>query len=99
MNCRIEASTLRPAPKATLAQVADHVEHVRKVAGIEDYPALLAELLRRGWTDEDVKKLAGGNVLRVLRETDKVAERLRKERGPSDALIEVMDGAKEEKQD
>ncbi|HKV10485.1 MAG TPA: dipeptidase [Thermoanaerobaculia bacterium] len=108
-----------PAPKATLAQVADHVEHVRKIAGIdhvgigsdfdgitstpvgldgvEDYPALLAELLRRGWTDEDVKKLAGGNVLRVFRETEKVAQRLRKERGPSDALIEELDGVAEER--
>jgi membrane dipeptidase len=107
-----------PSPKATLGQVADHVEHVRKLAGIdhvgigsdfdgisstpsgldgvEDYPALLAELLRRGWTDEEVKKLAGGNILRVLRETEKVAGRLRKERGPSDALIEEMDGGKQE---
>lgn len=105
-----------PAPKATLEQVADHIEHVRKVAGIdhvgigsdfdgitstpagldgvEDYPALLAELLRRGWTDEEIKKLAGGNVLRVMRETEKVARQLRKERGPSDALIEEMDGGK-----
>lgn len=61
-----------------------------------DCPAFLAELLRRGWTDEDVKKLAGGNVLRVFRETEKVARRLQKERGPSDALIEEMDGGKKE---
>jgi membrane dipeptidase len=102
-----------PAPKATLAQVADHVEHVRKVAGIdhvgigsdfdgigstptglegvETYPALLAELLRRGWKDEEIKKLAGGNALRVFRETERVAQRLRKERAPSDALIEELD--------
>jgi membrane dipeptidase len=110
-----------PSPKATLGQVADHVEHVRKLAGIdhvgigsdfdgitstptgldgvEDYPALLAELLRRGWTDEEVKKLAGANILRVLRETEKVAQRLRKERGPSDALIEEMDGGKKAEED
>jgi membrane dipeptidase len=78
-----------PPPKATLGQVADHVEHVRKVAGVahvgiggdfdgtvdvtaglEDvsgYPALFAELLNRGWTEPDLKALAGGNVLRVLR--------------------------------
>ncbi|HET9227004.1 MAG TPA: dipeptidase [Thermoanaerobaculia bacterium] len=102
-----------PVPRATLAQVADHIEHVRKVAGIDhvgigsdfdgitsvpvglegvdDYPALLAELLRRGWSDEDVKKLAGHNVLRVFREAEKVAQRLRKERPASDALIEEMD--------
>lgn len=103
-----------PVPRATLAQVADHVEHVRRVAGVDhvgigsdfdgitsvpvglegvdDYPALLAELLRRGWTDEEVKKLAGHNVLRVFREAEKVSQRLRKERPASDALIEELDG-------
>ncbi|HBL28271.1 MAG TPA: membrane dipeptidase [Acidobacteria bacterium] len=103
-----------PAPRATLAQVADHIEHVRKVAGIdhvgigsdfdgiqttpagldgvEDYPALLAELLRRGWSDGDIKKLAGENVLRVLREVETTAARLRKERPASGALIQEMDG-------
>ncbi len=102
-----------PAPKATLAQAADHIEHVRKVAGIDHvgigsdfdgitatplglegvdaYPVLLAELLRRGWTDEEVKKLAGLNVLRAFREAEKVAQRLRKERPASDALIEELD--------
>jgi membrane dipeptidase len=106
-----------PAPRATLRQVADHVEHVRKVAGIDhvgigsdfdgitsvpvglegvdDYPALLAELLRRGWTDEDVKKLAGLNVLRVFRQAEGVAQRLKKEKPASDALIEDLDGKKE----
>lgn len=106
--------TAKPAPKATLAQVADHVEHVRKVAGIdhvgigsdfdgigstpvgldgvEDYPALLAELMRRGWTEAEIKKLAGLNALRVFRETEKVAQRLRKERVASDVLIEELDG-------
>jgi membrane dipeptidase len=103
-----------PAVRATLAQVADHVEHVRQVAGIdhvglgsdfdgitsvpvglesvETYPSLLAELLRRGWTDEEIGKLAGGNLLRVLRQTEQVAQRLRKERPASDALIEELDG-------
>jgi membrane dipeptidase len=103
-----------PSPKATLAQAADHIEHVRQVAGIDHvgigsdfdgitstpvglegvdaYPVLLAELLRRGWTDEEVKKLAGLNVLRVFREAEKVAERLRRERPASDALIEELDG-------
>ncbi|MBB3912382.1 dipeptidase [Sphingomonas desiccabilis] len=78
-----------PAPRVTLAQVADHIEHVARVAGtdhvglgsdfdgvgdtlpdgLEDvatYPALLAELMRRGWSDADIAKLAGGNVLRVM---------------------------------
>ena len=78
-----------PPPTATLTQVADHVDHVRKVAGVEHvglggdfdgtdevtagledvstYPALFAELLRRGWTEPDCAALAGGNLLRALR--------------------------------
>jgi membrane dipeptidase len=104
-----------PVPRATLEQVADHVEHVRQVAGIDhvglgsdfdgitsvplgledvsDYPALLAELSRRGWSDDDLRKLAGQNVLRVLRDAEKVAARLHKERPASDATIEELDGA------
>jgi membrane dipeptidase len=83
------------APKATLQQVADHVEHVRAVAGIDHvglgsdfdgitevpvgledvskFPDLIAELLRRGWSEADVRKVAGLNVLRVLRATEQVA--------------------------
>ena len=86
-----------PRPCATLAQVADHIQHVRDVAGadhvgigsdfdgidyvpvgLEDvskFPDLLAELARRGWSDEDLAKLAGGNLLRVLREAEGVASR------------------------
>jgi len=108
-----------PAPPATAAQVADHIEHVRKVAGIDHvgigsdfdgitstpvdltgvdtYPVLLAELLRRGWSDEDVKKLAGLNLLRVLRQAEQTAARLQKERPASDALIEELDKAAEKK--
>jgi membrane dipeptidase len=84
-----EWTAAHPAPRATLSQVADHIEHVRSVAGIEHvgiggdfdgttevtegledvstYPALLAELLRRGWSEPDCRALAGGNLLRVLR--------------------------------
>jgi membrane dipeptidase len=102
-----------PVPRATLEQVADHIEHVRKTAGVDhvgigsdfdgitsvpvglegvdDYPALLAELLRRGWSDEEIRKLAGLNALRVFREAEGVAQRLRKERPASDALIEELD--------
>ena len=109
----------RPAPRATLEQVADHVEHVRRIAGLDhvgigsdfdgitsvplglegvsEYPALFAELLRRGWTDEEIKKLAGLNALRVLRQAEQVSQRLKKERPASDALIEELDGAKETK--
>ena len=78
-----------PAPQVTLAEVADHIEHIAKVAGVDHvgigsdfdgvgdtlptglgdvstYPALLAELMRRGWSDADVAKVAGGNMLRVM---------------------------------
>jgi membrane dipeptidase len=85
-----------PRPEATLAQVADHVEHVRRVAGVEHvglggdfdgttdvtvgledvstYPALFAELLRRGWTEPDCAALAGGNLLRALRAAEAAAK-------------------------
>ena len=109
-------SAAHPAPpKATLAQVADHVEHVRRMAGVDHvgiggdfdgitetvegledvskYPALFAELARRGWSDADLRKLAGQNVLRVLRETERVAARLQRERPPSTATIQQLDGA------
>jgi membrane dipeptidase len=103
-----------PAPRATLAEVADHVEHVRKVAGVDHvglgsdfdgitstplglegvdrYPDLLAELLRRGWSEADLEKLAGGNVLRILGKAERVAAKLQTERGPSEATIEELDG-------
>ncbi len=98
-----------PAPRATLAQVADHIEHIRRVAGadhvgiggdfdgidevivgLEDvstYPALFAELSRRGWTERDLRKLAGENVLRVMERAATVAKRLQKERQPSVTTI------------
>jgi membrane dipeptidase len=103
-------------PQATLAQVADHIDHMRKVAGIDHigigsdfdgidstpvglenvstYPALTAELLRRGYSDDDIRKILGLNVLRVMRQTEKVAAQLQKERGPSPALISQLDGTK-----
>ena len=84
-----------PLPPATLAQVADHVEHVRSVAGIEHvgiggdfdgttdlpaglhdvsrYPALFTELRRRGWSEPDLKGLAGANILRALRAAESFA--------------------------
>jgi len=85
-------------PPVTVAAVADHIEHVRKVAGVDhigigsDYdgntnwptgledvsmfPNLFAELIRRGWSDEDLAKIAGGNVLRALEQAEAVAKRL-----------------------
>jgi len=86
---------LHPAPKATLAMAADHIDHIRKVAGIDHigigsdfdgieavpqgledvskYPALTAELLRRGYSEADVSKILGGNILRVMREAERVS--------------------------
>jgi membrane dipeptidase len=87
------------APRATLQQVADHIEHVRDVAGIDHvglgsdfdgitsvptglenvskFPDLVAELLRRGWRVEDVKKVVGLNALRVLREAQRVSQQMK----------------------
>ena len=98
-----------PAPKATVKDVADHVDHIANVAGhdhvglaadfaggpnpegLEDvstYPALFAELIRRGWTDTDLAKLAGGNLIRTFAAVENLSTRLRKERKPSLAMIE-----------
>ncbi|MGH7699843.1 MAG: dipeptidase [Gemmatimonadales bacterium] len=83
------------APRATLRQVADHIEHIRRVAGVDHvgigsdfdgigtipegledvskFPDLMAELLRRGWSEGDIRKLVGLNVLRVMRAAERVA--------------------------
>jgi len=95
----LKAWTAR-GPHATLQQVADHIEHIRQVAGIDcvglgsdfdgitevpvgledvsKFPDLIAELLRRGWTEADVKKLAGSNILRVMRAVEAVAAQMRR---------------------
>jgi membrane dipeptidase len=87
-----------PEPRATLSQVADQIEYVRKVAGVDHvgigsdfdgitevvqgledvstFPALFAELARRGWSDADMRKLAGENFLRVFGEAEAVARKL-----------------------
>ena len=64
------------------------------IAGLEDvstYPALTAELLRRGYKDDDIKKILGLNVLRVMRQVEKVAAGLQKTRQPSTATIEQLE--------
>ena len=103
-----------PIPKATLSQVADQIEYVRKivgpdhvgiggdfdgitevVVGLEDvskYPALFAELAHRGWSDDDLRKLAGENILRVLERAEQVAARLQKTRPASTKTITELDG-------
>jgi membrane dipeptidase len=84
-----------PKPVVTVKDVADHIEHIVKIAGIDhvgigsdfdgveitpdglasvaDYPALFAELIRRGWSDPMLAKLAGGNILRVMRRAEAVS--------------------------
>jgi membrane dipeptidase len=101
-----------PEPVATLSQVADHIEHVRAVAGVDHvgiggdldggggvegledvskYPDLLAELARRGWSEADLRKVAGENLLRVFAQAEAVAARLQRERPASIATIEQLD--------
>ena len=102
-----------PKPRATIQDVADHIDHAVKVAGadhvgigsdfagvgmpagLEDvsrYPYLFAELVRRGFKDEDLKKLAGTNLVRAFAQAETVSARLRKERPPSTATLEALDG-------
>jgi membrane dipeptidase len=101
-----------PKPAATLEQVADHAEQIRKVAGIDHiglgsdfdgipdgprgleavdrYPGLLVELMRRGWSDSDIAKIAGENVLRVMADAERVAAKLRAERAASEATLTAI---------
>jgi membrane dipeptidase len=101
-----------PGPPATVSDVAEHVNHIRKVAGIDHvgigsdfdgaptmpegledvscYPALFEELASRGYHDEDLMKIAGRNVLRVIREVKQTGARLRTERPPSKATIQDL---------
>ena len=102
-----------PEPQATLRQVADHIDHIRQVAGIDHvgigsdfdgisrvpsgledvsrYPDLLEELARRGYSDDDLRKVAGLNILRVLKHAEAVAARLQADRKPNDARIDEVD--------
>ena len=103
-----------PPPDATLAQVVDHIDHIRDVAGIDHlgigsdydgmppgpvgledvscYPNLIVELLRRGYRDDEIRKIIGRNVLRVMRKAERVSARLRRSRPPSDVTREELDG-------
>jgi membrane dipeptidase len=100
-----------PKPVTTLSEVADHIDHVRQVAGVDHvglgsdfdgipdaprgleavdrYPALLIELMRRGWTDGEIAKVAGENVLRVMAAAERVAAKLRAAKAPSEVLFEA----------
>lgn len=101
-----------PPPRATVQQVADHIDHIRQIAGIDSigigsdfdgtsslpvgledvskYPNLVVELLRRGYEDEDVKKILGLNLLRVFREAEAVAARLQETQPPSEVTLDSM---------
>jgi len=98
-----------PAPRATIADTADHIDHIKKIAGIDHigfggdfdgitsvvegledvskYPALTAELLRRGYRDEEIKKILGLNILRVMRAVEKVSATEQKQRPASPTLF------------
>jgi membrane dipeptidase len=103
-----------PRPVATASTVADHLDHMRDVAGVDHlgiggdfdgtaftptglddvagYPNLIAELLRRGWSDADLAKLTWRNAVRVLRDAESAAAVLRARRGPSSATLAQLDG-------
>lgn len=107
-----------PQPKATVQDAADHIDHVREVAGIDHigiggdydgigstpvgledvscYPNLLVELMKRGYSDGDLKKIVGLNVLRVMRDVEQVAAELQESEQPRDATIEELDGPQDE---
>ena len=106
---RKEIQARMPKIRVTIGQVADHVDHVRQLAGVEHvglggdydgndawpegledvsgYPRLFAELVKRGWSEEDLARLANGNILRVMRQAEDVARRLQKTRPASLATI------------
>jgi membrane dipeptidase len=90
-------ASANPRPEIGIGVIADHIEHIGRVAGrehvglgsdydgvpflpvglegVETYPALLVELMRRGWSDREIAGVAGGNVLRALRQAERVAAR------------------------
>ena len=106
-----------PPPSATIEQVADHIDHLCEVAGVDHvgigsdfdggehlpegledvsrFPWLIAELLRRGYGEDAVREIAGGNILRAMRGAENSAVRLQSQRGPSEATIEELDGPAE----
>ena len=98
-----------PAPHATVGDAADHIDHIRRIAGIDHiglggdydgitrvplgledvsaYPTLTAELLRRGYREDEIKKITGSNILRVMRAAERLADKLQARRPPSVRLF------------
>lgn len=109
--CMVPLTAEQTGP--SVRDVADHLDHVRAVAGIECvglsgtydvgtahpqdltdagcYPHLIAELLRRDWTETDLALLTWGNVQRVLRTADFTARAAQERREPSGAKIAELD--------
>jgi membrane dipeptidase len=107
MKAWLAANPLWTVP---LGDLADHLDHIRAVAGIDHvglgsdydgvralpagmedvtgYPALLVELVRRGWSREDIAKVAGLNMLRVMRDNERVAAELQRVEKPYEARID-----------
>jgi membrane dipeptidase len=99
-----------PAPRATIQDAADHIDHIRSLAGVDHiglggdfdgitavvqgledvstYPALTAELLRRGYKDDDILKITGQNILRIMKSVERVSKSLQSRRAASPALFE-----------
>ena len=102
-----------PAPKVTISNIANHIDHIVKIAGIDHvgiggdfdgikmtpdgfgdvsrYPYLFVELLKRGYSDDDIAKVAGQNVIRVFKEVERTAAKLASKAQPSDDRIEELD--------
>jgi membrane dipeptidase len=98
---------IHPAPPVRLSEIADHIDHIRKIAGVDHiglgsdfdgitqvpegledvskYPNLTAELIRRGYRDEEILKILGRNLLRVMAQAEKISQEMQRERGPSEA--------------
>jgi membrane dipeptidase len=98
-----------PMPEATVGDVADHIDHIKRIAGIDviglgsdfdgisngpvgledvsKFPVLFAELIKRGYSDDELEKIAGLNLLRAMREMEATAARLQKSERPSLADI------------
>jgi membrane dipeptidase len=114
-NALAEWVNAHPAPHATIADVANHIDYIATVAGHDhvgigsdfdgvddelpdglqsqaDYPKVFAELIQRGWSDTNLRKLAGENVLRALSRAEVVARELQKKRPASTRTIEELDG-------